>query len=152
MFSLLGNVADAKLIYHSQGNQSRISPPDGWVRLGKGAFRKVYLSPDRIVYKVAFNYKLAVNNNDDEYNNFLKIRDRKFRGWRIPEVHTFQWRDVERNHDVTVNTMDFIPGVHELPTIKTHWPAFERFGLFDDTTENYVLGHDGYRYIVDMAC
>jgi hypothetical protein len=62
----IGNIEDAKLIYRRR--RTGYGPlPKGWKKLGMGAYRTAYLSPDDIVYKLCHNKNCSAN--DHEYRH-----------------------------------------------------------------------------------
>lgn len=63
--------------------------PEGWRLLGGGLFRKAFLSPDGVVYKVQHNYKYSGQTNEGEWETFKRMRleCRMPKGVRLPRMY-----------------------------------------------------------------
>jgi len=160
---------DARLIYrrtknyYGEGDGGR-SIPKGWKALGEGGYRHCYLSPDKVVYKVCYDYYTAeeaeLNENELEILTYRDYRSGKlsFDGWRLARTKGYRFMDGDL--EITVNGQEYISGVVEEspapgPTYKFYTDylqkAFEAFALEDWHNGNYLLAKNGKRIIIDMA-
>jgi len=68
--------------------------PDGWTRIGSGAYRVAFLSPDGVIYKVEHSYNGVSwgQSNRGEYENILRMIRQNVRHdfCRLPKSTYFQ--------------------------------------------------------------
>jgi hypothetical protein len=157
----LGNKEDAQLIYRRR--RSGNGPlPKGWKKLGEGAYRSTYLSPEGVVYKVNGS-TYDGDHNFIEAMNFRRIRSSKVkvpRTWRVAKtkLYTFDHDDDK----VNVVAMEYVKGEHKsgLCTSEQEEKYFEECGAIaawdalglDDLHEgNFVITPKGTKVIIDLG-
>lgn len=69
--------------------------PEGWTRVGSGAYRTAYLSPGGVIYKVEHNYATGAGwgqSNRGEYENILRMvrENARHEFCRLPKSTYFQ--------------------------------------------------------------
>lgn len=153
----LGNRQDAELIYRRR--KTGAGPlPKGWKKLGAGAYRTSYLSPDKVVYKVCHSEE-GHEWNTFEFNNFVKIRREKTRlprGWRVAPVKLYHIDD-----GVGIIAMKYVDGTHIVIPDDDDWDelleqsgankAFHACGMWDVHEGNFLVTRDGKKVIIDLG-
>lgn len=156
----LGNKKDAELIYRRR--RSGAGPlPKGWRKLGAGAYRTSYLSPDGVVYKVCHPEE-GDEWNSYEFRNFIRIRKDKTRlpkGWRVAPAKLYSF-----NHDESeahVVAMEYVEGEHMKISEDDDWEekldgsgatrAFRACNIWDVHEGNFVITRDGKKVIIDLG-
>jgi len=151
----LGNLDSAKAIFEAD---RKGCVPDGWNRVGSGAYRNAYRSPDGFVYKVCKHRFNSSEDNVEEINAYQKILAKKLTksGWRVAPVVSYDF--VHGSSNVTVNVMEFVEGQHEKMTLDNQYEkweeienAFFAFGLIDGHCGNYIVTGNGEKVIIDLA-
>jgi hypothetical protein len=160
----LGCKQDAKLIYRRR--KTGYGPlPKGWKKLGAGAYRTSYLSPDQVVYKVCHQDEYDSGDhwsNLCEFNVFKRCRISKARlprGWRIAKTKLYSF-DCD-DGQVHIIAMEYVEGKHleigpddddEIIFSKIGaTKAYEVIGLYDLHEGNFVVTPDGKNVIIDLG-
>lgn len=151
----IGNKKDAELIYRRR--RTGAGPlPRGWRKLGAGAYRTSYLSPDKVVYKICHPEEGDEWNNF-EFNNYARIRRDKTRlprGWRVAPVKLYAVAGA------SIIAMKYIEGAH-LKINADVWEdeiektganqAFRSCNIWDVHEENFIVTSDGKKVIIDLG-
>lgn len=163
---MIGTLAEAREIFEAVGDRWEPipGPPAGWVKLGEGRDRAVYLSPSGVAYKICHLYELSPNKNEVEAKNFdfIKARGRLQGHWAIPEYTLYrftavftQWSEsarapVKAEWPVVVTAVEHIEGKNHPDSFETSY-AFRRAGLYDACSGNALTAKNGKHYILDAA-
>lgn len=154
----LGNRKDAELIYRRR--KSGAGPlPKGWKKLGEGAYRATYLSPDKIVYKICHDGQHIWN--VEEFENYVKYRRTNPRlpsGWRVApaKLHNI----THQGEEVSIIAMKYVQGTHhkDIPDDWEAWcieigatGAFQACGIYDAHEGNFIVTPDGKNVIIDLG-
>jgi len=158
----LGNKEDAQLIYRRR--KSGGGPlPKGWKKLGEGAYRCAYLSPEGVVYKIN-RTTWDGDHNFIEEMNFRRIRSSKVKipsTWRIAKTKLYTFKN--KSDDVVhVVAMEYVKGSHKegLATVEQEEAFFQKSGALaawealglDDLHEgNFVITPKGKKVIIDLG-
>lgn len=155
----LGNKEDAKLIYRRR-RSGRGPLPKGWKKLGAGAYRTSYLSPDRVVYKVC-HYDEGHRWNEREFRNYSRLRSSKVKlpsGWKLAPTKIYKFMD--DNEEVHIVAMKYVEGKHDWksPEADEAWfdkigasEAFAACGMYDMHEGNFLITPQGQKVIIDLG-
>lgn len=155
---MVGCKRDAEFI-RKRHNQYPL--PNGWTKLGEGSQRKVFLSPDKVVYKVEL--KKAGGSNSSEFFNIQRISELEpLSGWDLPDATLY-----EVSLHKTVLAMEFIEGEFDVECaslreldcdcgdrrcVGLEWEVMtEVWSIYDVTYENVIVRPDGTRVLIDVA-
>lgn len=155
----LGNKNDAELIYRRR--KTGMGPlPKGWKKLGAGAYRTSYLSPDKVVYKVAHPWEN--DTNVLEFSNYRRIRSSKVRlpkGWSIAPTQMYSF--TFDGETVNIIAMQYIEGNHRFGLTDYQadawldkigaYRAFDKCDLYDTHEGNFVITPTGKKVIIDLG-
>lgn len=94
---MIGNADEALFIrdwYIGLGPERRyesFDTPEGWERLGSGAYRAAFLSPSEVVYKVQHSYKYSSQSNAGEAETLRRYwLTRMPKGCRLPRWSLYE--------------------------------------------------------------
>jgi hypothetical protein len=95
--SMIGNADEALFIrdwYIGLGAERRYDShdtPEGWERLGNGAYRAAFLSPSGVAYKVQHSYKYSSQSNAGEAKTLRRYwLTRMPKGCRLPRWSLYE--------------------------------------------------------------
>lgn len=155
----LGNKEDAKLIYRRR-RTGRGPLPKGWKKLGAGAYRTSYLSPDRVVYKVCHEDE-GHHWNALEFANYRALRAERVklpRGWRVAPTKVYKFLD--GCEEVFIIAMKYIEGKHDWDSPETDDEWFDKIGaseafsackMYDMHEGNFLITPKGQKVIIDLG-
>lgn len=128
--------------------------PDGWIHLGSGGYRTVFLSPRGWVYKI-LNGRWRDDNtreyNEMEFNNYVRCSRDKIKGWYVPKT-TLYYVD-----DTSVIAMEYIDGEFDgggddEPVWNRAWDAVtEIWDMIDLHPWNVLVMASGTRALIDLG-
>jgi hypothetical protein len=164
----VGSLSEAMEIFETAGDRWNESPlPEGWLEVGDGSTRMVYLSPSGVAYKICKEYwEDYPSANAYEFQNFREISERKLlpEGWFVPKATLFTFNAFYTQFDnrateptkqwgtVDVLACEYIPGDDGTLTDDEVDVVFARVGLYDPTQWNAkVHGYTGEFFIIDAG-
>lgn len=149
---MIGNPEDAELIHahvHLCSDAATDPPPEGWLFLAEGAFRYVFLSPDRVVYKVDRPLYRDSWGNRLEAENMERLAGQSDLLFSFP-LYTLYSLD----NGSEVMAMEFIESSGRRVSLRQRDMIRQAEGVFTDMhPENYILraSHDDI-VVVDAGC
>lgn len=159
----VGNIEEAREI--SQWDVFDTDAPEGWKIIGAGSFRKSYLSPSGVVYKLQkSDYS---SDNADEYMNIQDCQLTPVPGWRVPKASLYSplgkpiiaMEYIEGEFDMEprcqgwdLETCDVGECTDEGRCIFEIWgDATKAWGIYDMHEENVIVDQNGTRVLIDVA-
>lgn len=155
---MIGCLEDAQLIGEWDHNYPL---PDGWGYVDEGEERAVFISPDKVIYKVELNSSGA---NHSEYFNICMIElQQPVKNWRVPKAYLYE---LDKFHSVIA--MEYIEGkdppecgstlstavctCNTFPCIGVEWETVSvLWGVIDLNCDNVRLLPDGTKVLVDVS-